>query len=146
MARAYALVLDKKWTAMPIATVVGQALTAFKERCVLAGPEIALKPECGLSISMVVHELATNAAKYGALSKVKGRVEVTWSIENECLVLAWRESGGPKVAKPASRGFGLTMIEGEIAHTLAGTSEVHFEPDGLVVRLSLPLEGATAKG
>ena len=108
-----------------------------------------LKPKAALSLGMVLHELATNAAKHGALSAERGRVEVAWSAEGEGpagrLVLRWAESGGPRVAqdKPERRGFGSELIERQLRHGLGGTYEAEFAEAGLRATLSLPLAATT---
>jgi two-component sensor histidine kinase len=99
-----------------------------------------LPPNVALSLALVLHELATNALKYGALSVPGGRVRVRWSREGGKLRLTWREEGGPAVAPPTRRGFGSMLIERSVAHNLGGTARLDFRPEGLAYEVELPLE------
>ena len=96
-----------------------------------------------LTLGMTLHELATNAAKYGALSTAAGTVEVAWQEDptpaGRQLVLVWEEQGGPKVAPPAQRSFGAQLIEAGIAHELDGEVALSFEPDGVRCELRFPI-------
>jgi two-component sensor histidine kinase len=91
---------------------------------------------------MVIHELATNAMKHGALSVPEGRVEVTWLIEDgergRCLVLNWQESGGPAVSKPIRKGFGSELIARTLGYELEGEAEIDFAAEGLRTTLIMP--------
>jgi two-component system CheB/CheR fusion protein len=89
---------------------------------------------------MVFHELATNAAKYGALSDRSGKVDVSWRTLDGALEVEWREHDGPPVKQPQHSGFGLSLLKGEIGYRLGGKVETNFHSDGLEVRLSFPLE------
>lgn len=146
MARSYELLSREKWKAASIRDLAVQELTPFDmERTTIAGPDIRLMPKQSLAIGMVLHELATNAAKYGALSVPDGRVEVEWSVppderrEEQRLDLRWRERDGPEIAKPKRRGFGLTLVEREAEYTFGGKADIDFDPHGLTVSLDLPL-------
>jgi two-component sensor histidine kinase len=91
-------------------------------------------------LTMLLHELATNAAKHGAWSRPEGRVAIAWErAANGDLVFSWSESGGPAVAHPASRGYGLRLIEGLASHELGGRAEFEFTERGFVCRLQIPL-------
>jgi two-component sensor histidine kinase len=112
----------------------------------LEGPEVELVPREALALGMVFHELATNAAKYGALSTPGGLLTVAWEVapgrvERE-LRLTWAESGGPPVVQPARRGFGSRMVQGSVAGELAGDAELVFDPEGFRGRLTVPLAAA----
>jgi two-component sensor histidine kinase len=93
---------------------------------------------------MIVHELATNAAKYGALSTPQGRIEIAWKVEagsaGQVLRLSWRETDGPAVAAPQRRGFGSRLIEQTVRGQLNGSVIMAFEPSGLVCDFEMPLE------
>ncbi|GAA0869344.1 hypothetical protein GCM10009116_11800 [Brevundimonas basaltis] len=107
------------------------------------GPRVALAPAAALSLGMIFHELATNAAKYGALSAQDGRVLVDWSIADPTrprLKLVWRETGGPPVTAPDRKGFGSRLIERNVRHDLAGEIELDYPSGGLTVTISVPLE------
>jgi two-component sensor histidine kinase len=88
---------------------------------------------------MAVHELATNATKYGSLSQPGGSVSITWSNEGERLRLDWKERGGPPVVQPTKRGFGTRMIERGLAAELGGTVRILYEPDGVRCEVDAPL-------
>jgi two-component sensor histidine kinase len=90
-------------------------------------------------MGMLLHELATNATKHGALSAPEGRIELSWSTADGLLHLLWREEGGPPVRAPSRRGFGRQLVEGAVAHDLRGQAEIEFAPTGLRYRLRAPL-------
>jgi two-component sensor histidine kinase len=102
-----------------------------------------IAPKTGVSLAMAVHELATNALKYGSFSNDSGTVTVSWQAEGERLTLEWRERGGPRVEPPARRGFGSRMIERGLAAELAGKVTIDFEPEGVVCRVDAPLPAVT---
>jgi two-component sensor histidine kinase len=109
----------------------------------LDGPELMLSARVGLALSMVLHELVTNAAKYGALSAEGGRVRVEWAQEQQeaknFLSLRWIESGGPTVGPPTRRGFGQQLIERSVTKELGGNCDLQFLPSGLECFLRVPL-------
>lgn len=119
-----------------------------------AEPRVMLKPKAALTLGMILHELATNALKHGALSIPDGRAAVAWSVEDRderrTLVIRWRESGGPPVAPPKGKGFGSELIEREVRHKLGGTVRTDFAPEGIAVEIVLPCDptliGACAEG
>lgn len=116
-----------------------------RERVSLEGPDAALSPAEAVAVGLIVHELATNAAKYGGLSAPGGRVQVSWRVEDGVLVLDWRELDGPAPPTgPRRRGFGTRLIERSLGGQLRGSAELAFEPQGLTCRLQLPL--AVAQG
>lgn len=107
------------------------------------GPRVALPPAAALSLGMIFHELATNAAKYGALSAPDGRVLVDWSVADQTrprLQLVWREVDGPPVTAPDRKGFGSRLIERNVRHDLAGEIELDYASGGLTVTISIPLD------
>ncbi|PLU65135.1 hypothetical protein BMJ21_21610, partial [Sinorhizobium medicae] len=119
MARAYNVLTNSNWTAAPIEDLVRQELEAFgSDRFELTGPNRRLQPQQGLSLGMSIHELATNASKYGSLSNPEGHVAVEWDDSDQQLTLTWRETGGPPVKEPQKDGFGLTLIRGEVVSRL----------------------------
>lgn len=111
-------------------------------RYVLDGGDVDLSPAEALALGLVVHELATNAAKYGALSEGEGCVQARWSVEDGRLSLTWQERGGPRVAPPTRVGFGSRLIERSLTGSLAGSARLAFAPDGLTCHIELPLAGA----
>ena len=107
------------------------------------GPRVALPPAAALSLGMIFHELATNAAKYGALSAPDGRVLVDWAVAdltNPHLRLAWREVDGPPATPPTRRGFGSRLIERNVRHDLAGEVDLDYADGGLIATFSIPLD------
>ena len=110
----------------------------------LAGPDLDLDPKQALALALAVNELATNAAKYGALSKPAGTVDVSWSRqetgESPAFVFVWREKGGPAVVPPSREGFGTRVIKASLADDFGGTVELAYEPSGLRCTLTAPLE------
>jgi len=140
MSRAFELLSRENWTEASLGELVRLELAPFDlKRITIKGPNINLKPRQSLSLAMLVHELATNAAKYGALSAPSGRIEMEWSKSEGQLNLFWRERDGPKITKPTQRGFGLTLVERKVQYNLRGKAEIDFEPDGLAVALEIPL-------
>jgi two-component system CheB/CheR fusion protein len=112
-------------------------------RWTIAGTEIVLRPEATRALGMALHELATNAAKYGALSRTTGRVEVTWQVEGangaQQLHLSWAETGGPPVEAPTRKGFGSRVIEQGLMHELNATVRQDFDPGGVRCTMIVPL-------
>ena len=119
---------------------------ADSDRFVLHGEPERLSPREALALGLVIHELTTNALKYGALSTPSGHVDVGWRIETDAngpqLHLVWREIGGPPVRQPERRGFGSRLIGRSIAHELRGQVTLDFEPDGLRCDMRIPRDGA----
>ena len=143
LARAHDQITAKNWgpgsLATLIATEAGAYLGASANRIGTSGDDVLLQPQAFSTMALVIHELMTNAAKYGALSDQSGRVTIDWTMETSGhLVLLWTEIGGPPVQVPTRRGFGSTIIERSIPHELGGQATLYFEPMGLRVRLLLP--------
>jgi CheY-like chemotaxis protein len=112
-----------------------------EDRVSVTGPFLFLGAQDAGHLGMVLHELTTNARKYGALSTGGGRVSVSWELQTNakrCLVLQWRESGGPKVRAPEARGFGMTLIE-QTVRVRGGEASMHFAEDGLRCRIEWPV-------
>jgi two-component sensor histidine kinase len=107
------------------------------------GPDMRLQPKAALALGMAVHELATNAAKYGALSNATGRIRVAWEFGRSAdigrLCLRWSESGGPPVEPPRRQGFGSLMIQRGVTHDLGGAVDLLYEPGGVVCAMDIPL-------
>lgn len=102
-----------------------------------------LPPKEALAIAMALHELATNAVKYGALSTDSGRVDLEWRASGEVLSIVWRERGGPTVTPPQHKGFGSMMIERTLAMDLLGTVATTYAPEGLICAIEAPLGALT---
>jgi len=150
LAFAHDLLTRSNWESASLADLAAdtlQARGANKERITLAGPPVLLSPRQALALAMALHELFTNAAKYGALSNEAGKIEITWTRAEEPrprLKLVWRESGGPPVAPPKRRGFGSLLLERTLAHDLDGKVTTEFNPQGLICSISAPLSKADA--
>lgn len=145
MSRAYTLLSSRRWKQTSIDVVVSTALTAYPAKAFrIEGPDVPLPPQTCLALSMVIHELATNATKYGALSAKKGTVDISWSLAGETLELDWRERDGPEVREPEDAGFGSSLIKGEIEYRLRGTVKANFAPTGLEVHIDFPVSNGPA--
>ncbi len=131
---------DSQWAGAGLRQILGQELGPYgAERVAMEGPDVHLPARVALALGMVFHELATNAAKYGALSTA-GRLLLTWSVtDDDSLAFEWRETGGPPAVGPKRRGFGSRLIERSIAIELRGHIAADYEKDGLVVRFDAPL-------
>jgi PAS domain S-box-containing protein len=144
LAGAHTLLTASEWRGADLRTLAARELEPYGARVSLAGPALALEPKAALSLALVLHELATNAAKHGALSTPRGRVAVAWEVSEgvgrRSLRLSWRETGGPEVAAPScARGFGRTLLELAVAYELGGTSRLDFRPEGAAYTLDAPL-------
>ncbi len=143
LSAAHDVLLKQSWTAARIHAVVEAVLKTFADldRFRIVGPDLALGPRATLSMSLLFHELATNALKYGALSQDAGHVSVTWRVDgleaDAVVALEWREVGGPPVSAPERSGFGSKLIRMGLIGT--GGVEAHYDPRGLVVGFSAPL-------
>lgn len=144
LARAHQLLAEARWEGADLRRLVEEELLAFSlgeaTRVSIEGEEIALPPAAAQSIAMALHELATNAAKYGALSSTLGRVRVAWTLsEDGRLLIRWSETGGPPVLKPSRRGLGTSMLARALEGPLKGETRLDWRPEGLVCELELPL-------
>ncbi|MGN6279325.1 MAG: PAS domain-containing protein [Sphingomonas sp.] len=141
LSAAHNLLTEQNWEAASLRQVVADALAATprQERFAIDGPDLWLAPKTAVSLAMALHELSTNALKYGALSNEAGRVSIRWATEQGRLRLEWRESDGPPVIAPTRRGFGSRMIERGLAAELSGTVTIDFAPDGLICTVDAPL-------
>ncbi|HYD46583.1 MAG TPA: PAS domain-containing protein [Phenylobacterium sp.] len=141
MAASQALITEAGGGALALDALIDQTLTPFGlERFDLtpANARIELSPDLAMGLALLLHELATNAVKYGALSAPNGRVALAWRSENESGEVTWREIGGPPPQPPTRKGFGSRLMEAAL-RPRGGAAEVSFEPDGLYGRLSFPL-------
>ncbi|MCC0807023.1 PAS domain S-box protein [Methylobacterium sp. W2] len=149
LGKAHDILLTGQRESAEIAAVLTSALSLHDDqqpgRFHLSGPDIVIGSKAALSLALMMHELATNAAKYGALSRPDGRVSVAWSVvaadEDDTVHLTWSERGGPLVHPPTRRGFGSRLIERGLAGAVGGEVSLAYEPDGLVCRVMAPLSG-----
>jgi PAS domain S-box-containing protein len=130
------------WRSADLCEVATRALAphgVIGERILLDGPSVTLKPEVTVAFALALHELATNAAKYGALSNTTGMVTLTWHVtgtgNDGTLSITWREQGGPLVSPPQRKGFGSILIERSLRSYFKGKAETDYRPEGLVFEL-----------
>lgn len=139
-AHSHAVLTEADWAGSTLGDVVQITLASHLDDCRIhrAGPEIPLPSKVALALSMVFHELVTNATKYGALSTNDGRIDLTWEMRgDDGYSVSWRESGGPAVVKPERRGFGSFITETAIALEAGGSVSMDYAPDGVVWCLSV---------
>ncbi|QOG23627.1 MULTISPECIES: sensor histidine kinase [Bradyrhizobium] len=148
LAEAHNLLSQEKWAGSELREVIARALQPFllsnPDRIRMAGPAVPLSPRLAVVLSMIVHEIATNAAKYGALSNETGRVTLDWEVIADTpkprLRLIWTEIGGPPVTEPVRRGFGSRLIERSARDQLGGEATVDFLPRGVVCTITCALD------
>jgi len=135
--------VESRWTGAELHTLVTQELLPYRDgreaRVRINGPEVMLEPNTAQTIAISLHELATNAAKYGSLSTPNGHVEIAWSrTADGRLSLRWTESGGPAVRRPSHRGFGTSIMENIIGGQLRGEVRFDWRDQGLTCEIALP--------
>jgi two-component sensor histidine kinase len=141
---AHDLLTRTGWRQADLGELMRVCTRAHEDRVEMGGPAVPLNPHTAVSLSMVFHELATNSAKYGALSASTGRVTIAWRIgsDDEKLTITWEETGGPAVVPPSKPGFGTRLIDSSIRREMKGEPRFDFRPEGLVFEATLPLSGA----
>jgi PAS domain S-box-containing protein len=149
LSKAHGLLGSKDWEAVSLRDVIYRILQPFGlndrrvTRFSVEGDDVRLQPKAALSLAMVFHELATNAAKHGALSNGgAGKINIAWQVEPTALGrmrLRWQESGGPLVIPPGRKGFGSRVIEGGLAQELDGEVRLDYEPPGVVCQIIMPV-------
>jgi two-component sensor histidine kinase len=147
LSRAHDVLTRESWEGADLIEVVAKALEPYQvsgeSRFHIRGPHVRVTPRMSLALAMALHELATNAVKYGALSNKTGTIEVTWKVQNGAapprLSLRWTETGGPPVVAPRRRGFGSRLIERSLAQDLDGQVEIAFAPTGVVCTVDAPV-------
>ena len=146
MSAAHNILTNESWAGAVVDDIVREALRPFvdesdPERVSIAGPPLRVLPGTALALALAVHELGTNAVKYGALSCPEGRVRIDWSVDGDKhAVLCWREEQGPPVSVPTRRGFGARLLERGLTADLGGKPELVFAPEGVTARLPLLIE------
>jgi PAS domain S-box-containing protein len=140
------LLVRNEWKGVEIADLVRAQLAHFADlvgsRIVLGGPELRLNPASAQAIGLALHELATNAGKYGALSTDKGRVDIGWGTDGDTFTMSWTEREGPPVTAPRQRGFGTLVMESMAERSVDGTVDLDYAPSGLTWRLTCPAGNA----
>ena len=147
MATTHELLSSRRWQGVSLTELVGRELAPYATRynTEFNGPDILLKPEAGQAMATVLHELATNAAKYGALSTKDGHVSIRWDRHlnghpRSHLVFAWQEIGGPPVVALGKSSYGTSTIRDLIPYEFGGTVDLVLAPEGVQCRLELPAE------
>jgi len=144
LARALSLLTDSDWRSLSLQSLISEEIIPFAGRITMDGPDIALKARSAQTFALLFYELATNAAKHGALSAPDGKVDLTWRIDNlggdPIFHLHWKESGGPRVDAPARRGFGELLVRRIAPRDVAGKSQVRYAADGFEYELEAPLQ------
>jgi PAS domain S-box-containing protein len=143
------LLVSGKWQGVEVAKLIDSQLAHFADlgtRLTLEGPPLRLTPAAAQALGMALHELATNAVKYGALANESGRIRIHWSVAGESAEpefrMTWSEQDGPPVSNPTRTGFGRTVMERMIAATLGGTAALQFAAGGIVWTFACPARRA----
>jgi PAS domain S-box-containing protein len=148
MATAHSLLSQSRWNGAGLADLVRHQLAPYatEANMTVTGPDVMLTAAATQAVAMVLHELVTNAAKYGALSSPDGRISVHWApadgAETATLAIAWRETGGPPITASVQSGYGTSLIRDLIPHELGGTVDLFLEPDGVRCTIVIPLDRA----
>jgi two-component sensor histidine kinase/CheY-like chemotaxis protein len=143
LAHVHDLLSQARWQGADISRLIAEEMAPYSEgdpaRIEMTGLSFLVDASHAQTISLSLHELATNAAKYGALSQPQGRVQVAWSLQNGKLSITWRERGGPPVSPPARRGFGSKIITASVAAQRGGSADFQWKPEGLECELIVPM-------
>ena len=151
LSRSHDLLTRENWESAGLYDIVHDALEPFavaggrRERIVLKGENIRFPPPAALALGIVFNELATNAAKYGALSNEAGSIQIEWAEESPSegarIRLQWKEKDGPPVETPSRKGFGTRVVERGLSHELESTVHLDFQPGGLACTMTIPIPG-----
>jgi two-component sensor histidine kinase/DNA-binding response OmpR family regulator len=143
LSRAHVLLSQSRWQGANLSRILDEELAPYRrseaDKIVTSGPEVFLEPATAQILALTLHELATNAAKYGALSSSFGRVNLSWELGPNRLILSWLENGGPIVRPPRSLGYGTRVISASVERQLDGGANFEWHPDGLRFVMSIPL-------
>ena len=148
LAQTHVMLMDNEWEGAAIHEVIEAEMRPYADRMKLNGPRLVLKPKAAQNFSLALHELATNAAKYGALSNTTGGVEIEWSVTvangSNSFSFRWQEHGGPPVNPPARKGFGSTVLEVVMAEYVTQPPRIEFSTSGLSYALTGSLDAVAA--
>jgi PAS domain S-box-containing protein len=146
MGSTHELLSHRRWAGIPLAELVQRELAPYttSSNTEIGGPDVMLSAEAGQTMGMVLHELVTNAAKYGALSDPAGRVAIRWRLPlngsaRDRLIFVWRETGGPLVVPPSKTGYGMDVVKSVIPYELGGTVDYVLAPEGARCHIEIPL-------
>jgi PAS domain S-box-containing protein len=144
LSNAHSLLAQSRWAGADLRSLVTDELAPYNlariSRAQINGPEVVLEPKSAQTIALVLHELTTNAVKYGALSVPTGRLLVEWSRSEMQLVIRWSETNGPRVKPPSRQGFGTRVVDRVVEGDLEGKLQFAWNPDGLVCEIAIPLD------
>jgi PAS domain S-box-containing protein len=153
LARGHDVLTRENWEGANLSDVLAEACAPYRAnagectRIAIDGPDLRVSPPVALSLSMTLHELFTNALKYGALSRSSGRIRISWSTPTDAaglrLLMRWEERGGPPVKPPSRTGFGSRLIQKGLARELNGTAHIAYEPAGVVCTIDVPVSWAS---
>ena len=150
LSRAHVLLSQSRWQGANLSRILDEELAPYRrsdvEKIVTLGPEVFLEPATAQILALALHELATNAAKYGALSSSFGRVRLSWELGPDSLLLQWVENGGPPVRPPSSEGYGTRVIGASVERQLDGRATFDWSPEGLRFSMSIPLGEKVKQG
>jgi two-component sensor histidine kinase len=143
LARVHTILSLSSWQGAEISKLVDQELAPYSVsgQIRLSGAGVELLPATAQSLALALHELVTNSAKYGALSTLSGQLSITWENEDDILALTWKETGGPLVQAPTTRGFGTRSLMASVESQLGGQALFDWRAEGLICRLLIPLPG-----
>jgi two-component sensor histidine kinase len=148
LSAAHNVLTRQSWGGAPMLEIVAEAIRPYEDaaepRVTLQGPAVRLAPNIALALSMALHELATNALKYGAFSTREGRVSLTWSLDAAAsqVAIEWREEGGPAVTAPTKLGFGTRLLQQGLATELGAAAVFDYAATGLVCAFKAPIQSA----
>jgi two-component sensor histidine kinase len=147
MATAHSLLSQSRWLGVSLPSLVRSQLAPYAtaDNLTITGGDVMLSAAATQAVAMVLHELVTNAAKYGALSRTTGRVQVSWERTSPVnttpsVALVWQELGAPASTAPMPPGYGTSLIRGLIPHELGGTVDLSRSPEGVRCRITIPLQ------
>ena len=142
LSRAHTILSHSRWQGADLGGLIDEEFAPYtcagSEQVVVDGPKAFLDPNTAQALALALHELAANAAKYGALSSERGRIELSWAFEQDRLIVTWTETGGPRVRRPAASGFGTKIILGSVERQLHGAVTFEWRPEGLRCVMSVP--------
>ena len=142
LSRAHTILSHSRWQGADLGNLVEEELAPYRtgesDRVATRGPKVLLEPAAAQTLALALHELATNAAKYGALSSMSGGVVLTWELRPGSLIFDWSETGGPAATPPSTPGFGTRIITASIERQLGGTARFDWRPQGLQCTLTVP--------
>jgi two-component sensor histidine kinase len=149
LARSQSVLMKEGFEGVPVAEIIRLEFEAFSNRVTAVGPVVMLNSRAAQTFALLVHELATNASKHGALSvPAKGQIDIRWSVEGADeearFKFQWQERNGPPVALPTRHGFGSILIEKVVAQDFGAQPKIRFAPEGMSYEIDAPLMGMTA--